>query len=111
MYRPFLAALLGLLSVLLPRPSSAAVDEAALLPVDEAFVLQAHAPSRERIELQWRIADGYYLYRHQIRVKASGGFTGGEFAYQAANAVVFFIVITIVSLLQFRVLQRREADF
>jgi len=40
-----------------------------------------------------------------------GGFTGGEFAYQAANAVVFFIVITIVSLLQFRVLQRREADF
>jgi len=40
-----------------------------------------------------------------------GGFSGGEFAYQSANAVVFFIVITIVSLLQFRVLQRREADF
>jgi len=40
-----------------------------------------------------------------------GGFSGGEFAYQAANAVVFFIVITIVSLFQFRVLQRREADF
>jgi raffinose/stachyose/melibiose transport system permease protein len=40
-----------------------------------------------------------------------GGFGGGEFAYQTANAVVFFIVITIVSLLQFRVLQRREADF
>lgn len=40
-----------------------------------------------------------------------GGFSGGEFAYQTANAVVFFIVITIVSLFQFRVLQRREADF
>lgn len=40
-----------------------------------------------------------------------GGFSGGEFAYQTANAVVFFIVITIVSLLQFRVLQRREADY
>ena len=39
-----------------------------------------------------------------------GGFSGGEFAYQTANAVIFFIVITIVSLLQFRVLQRREAD-
>ncbi|WP_051619904.1 carbohydrate ABC transporter permease [Haematomicrobium sanguinis] len=39
-----------------------------------------------------------------------GGFSGGEFAYQTANAVVFFIVITVVSLLQFRVLQRREAD-
>lgn len=40
-----------------------------------------------------------------------GGLTGGEFAYQTANAVVFFIVITVVSLLQFRFLQGREADF
>lgn len=40
-----------------------------------------------------------------------GGFSGGEFAYQAANAVIFFIVITIVALVQFRFLQRREADF
>lgn len=39
-----------------------------------------------------------------------GGFAGGEFAYQTANAVIFFIVITVVSLIQFRVLQRREAD-
>ena len=29
----------------------------------------------------------------------------------AFGAVVFFIVITVVSLFQFRVLQRREADF
>ncbi len=40
-----------------------------------------------------------------------GGFSGGEFAYQTANAVVFFIVITVVSLFQFRILQRREAEF
>ncbi|HEY3438267.1 MAG TPA: sugar ABC transporter permease [Actinotalea sp.] len=40
-----------------------------------------------------------------------GGFSGGEFAYQTANAVIFFIVITVISLIQFRVLQRREADF
>ena len=40
-----------------------------------------------------------------------GGFSGGEFAYQTANAVIFFIVITIVSLFQFRILQRREAEF
>ena len=39
-----------------------------------------------------------------------GGFSGGEFAYQTANAVVFFIVITLVSLVQFRFLNRREAD-
>lgn len=40
-----------------------------------------------------------------------GGFAGGEFAYQTANAVIFFIVITVVSLVQFRFLQSREADF
>lgn len=40
-----------------------------------------------------------------------GGFAGGEFAYQTANAVVFFIVITVVSVLQLRFLQNREADF
>jgi len=40
-----------------------------------------------------------------------GGFQGGEFAYQSANAVLFVIVIMLVSFLQFRVLQRKEADF
>lgn len=40
-----------------------------------------------------------------------GGFQGGEFAYQSANAVIFVIIIMIVSFLQFRVLQRKEADF
>jgi raffinose/stachyose/melibiose transport system permease protein len=40
-----------------------------------------------------------------------GGFQGGEFAYQSANAVIFVIVILVVSFLQFRVLQRKEADF
>ncbi len=43
-----------------------AVDEKDLLPVDEAFSLRARAPERGRIELHWRIADGYYLYRHRI---------------------------------------------
>jgi thiol:disulfide interchange protein DsbD len=38
-----------------------AVSEADLLPVDDAFALTASAPSRDRIELRWRIADGYYL--------------------------------------------------
>ena len=39
-----------------------------------------------------------------------GGFQGGEFAYQSANAVVYFIVIVIISLLQLRFLQKREVD-
>ncbi|MRI64741.1 ABC transporter permease subunit [Gracilibacillus thailandensis] len=37
-----------------------------------------------------------------------GGFEGGEFAYQSANAVVYFIVIVVISLIQLRVLERRE---
>jgi thiol:disulfide interchange protein DsbD len=46
-----------------------AVSEADLLPVDDAFALTATAPARDRIELSWRIADGYYLYRHRIAVQ------------------------------------------
>ncbi|MGV1109292.1 protein-disulfide reductase DsbD family protein [Xanthomonas translucens] len=51
-----------------------AVDEKDLLPVDQAFVLTAQAPERGRIELHWKIAEGYYLYRHRIAVRVLGGF-------------------------------------
>ncbi len=37
-----------------------------------------------------------------------GGFQGGEFAYQSANAVIFFIIIAVISLFQIRVLERRQ---
>ena len=37
-----------------------------------------------------------------------GGFEGGEFAYQMANAVVLFILITILSIFQLRILKQRE---
>ncbi|ADO59089.1 carbohydrate ABC transporter permease [Paenibacillus polymyxa] len=40
----------------------------------------------------------------------TGGFRGGEFAYQSANSVIYFIVIAIISILQLRFLQRREMD-
>ena len=36
------------------------------------------------------------------------GFQGGEFGYQSANSVIFFIVIVTFSIIQLRVLQRRE---
>ncbi|MET1030179.1 carbohydrate ABC transporter permease [Domibacillus tundrae] len=38
-----------------------------------------------------------------------GGF-GGEFAYQSANSVMYFIVILVISVLQIKVLQKREMD-
>src|SRR5689334_4170017 len=53
--------------------AQAAVDEKDLLPVDQAFALAASAPARDRVQLQWTIADGYYLYRHRIAVTAQDG--------------------------------------
>lgn len=39
----------------------------------------------------------------------TGGF-GGEFAYQSANAVIYFIMILVISIFQIKVLQKREMD-
>ena len=56
-----------------------AVSEQDLLPVDQAFALTASAPSRDRIEVEWKIAPGYYLYRHRITVEVEGaGFEAGK---------------------------------
>ncbi|PPU02230.1 protein-disulfide reductase DsbD family protein [Xanthomonas arboricola] len=74
---PLLAAPLALLA---PAPAQAAVTEADLLPVDQAFALSATADSRDRIALSWKIAPGYYLYRHRISVKSGQGFAAGELA-------------------------------
>lgn len=38
----------------------------------------------------------------------TGGFQGGEFAYQSANSVIYFIVIVVISVLQIKFLQKRE---
>ncbi|ULT59707.1 sugar ABC transporter permease [Neobacillus drentensis] len=38
------------------------------------------------------------------------GFAGGEFAYQSANSVIYFIVIVVISVFQIKVLQKREMD-
>ncbi|WP_269329987.1 carbohydrate ABC transporter permease [Kineosporia babensis] len=39
-----------------------------------------------------------------------GGFQGGEYGYQSANSVIFFIVIVTLSILQLRFLQKRETS-
>ena len=64
------ALVLGMASL---TPALAAVDEDDLLPVDQAFALSAKAASADRIALDWKIADGYYLYRHRIKATATGG--------------------------------------
>ncbi|WP_262071254.1 MULTISPECIES: protein-disulfide reductase DsbD [unclassified Stenotrophomonas] len=65
------AALCALLVLSLP---AWAVSEKDLLPVDEAFGLTAQARDRDRIEVRWSIAPGYYLYRHRTTVKPEAGF-------------------------------------
>lgn len=39
-----------------------------------------------------------------------GGFEGGEFAYQSANAVIYFIVIIVFSVIQLKFLNKREVE-
>ena len=70
--------LLLVLAAALAATPALAVDESDLLPVDQAFVLKARALDRDRIELRWKIADDYYLYRHRTAVKAGAGFDGGQ---------------------------------
>lgn len=70
--------LLALCAALLLLPATAsAVGPDDLLPVDEAFRLQASAAGPGAIELRWEIADGYYLYRHRTSAQAGDGFDAG----------------------------------
>ncbi|MEJ1097317.1 MULTISPECIES: protein-disulfide reductase DsbD [unclassified Pseudoxanthomonas] len=75
-FLPACSALLLILAGTWPSAPALAVDVDDLLPVDQAFELSAKAPTRDRIEIEWKIADGYYLYRHRTDVQATEGFTG-----------------------------------
>ena len=77
--RPAIHMFLALLAGLLLLPATAtAISPDDLLPVDEAFNLQARANGPEAIELRWEIAEGYYLYRHRTSATADAGFRAGE---------------------------------
>lgn len=76
-------ALLGLCLALpiLALPTLAqAASESDLLPVDEAFQLTTRALSRDEIEIAFKIAPSYYLYRERMKVEATdpAGFTINE---------------------------------
>ena len=57
---------------LLDDTSPAVAGEDEFLPIDEAFVLTSEALSVNTIQLNWRIADGYYLYKERIKVEPTG---------------------------------------
>jgi thioredoxin:protein disulfide reductase len=46
--------------------------EEEFIPVDQAFALTADALSVNNLQLNWRIADGYYLYKERIKIEATG---------------------------------------
>lgn len=58
--------LIHAIGLLLLAAPAAAVNEADLLPVNEAFAVSAEAIGPDRVRLTWDIADGYYLYRHRF---------------------------------------------
>ncbi len=69
-----LSAALALLAMFAAPASAVGVED--LLPVDQAYRLEAKAVSRERVEFTWTIAPGYYLYRHRFAViSADAAFT------------------------------------
>jgi thioredoxin:protein disulfide reductase len=51
---------------------AALVGEEEYLDVDKAFVLTEQALSTNNMQLNWRIADGYYLYKQRIKVEPAG---------------------------------------
>jgi thiol:disulfide interchange protein DsbD len=56
-------------ALLLANWASAQINPDDLLPVDEAFALDASVVNGQ-VELTWEIADGYYLYRHAFEVES-----------------------------------------
>ncbi len=73
---PMFRRLIGAFALLLPLsialPAAAAIDEDDLLPVDQAYVLSAEASGADAVAVRWKIAEGYYLYRHRISLEATG---------------------------------------
>lgn len=46
-----------------------AVDDSELLPPDEAFHFSAKLENSTTLQSNWTIAEGYYLYKHKVKIK------------------------------------------
>ncbi len=64
---------------LLLTPASAGLfDDDELLPVEQAFAVTGSAPEAETVQLDWQVAEGYYLYRDKLKfVSNTDGITLG----------------------------------
>jgi len=82
----WLLALAALLSTAAP---ALAVDEADLLPIDEAFALTARVGDDGVVAFHWRIADGYYLYRHRMGAETADAGYVAEAALQLPDGIAY----------------------
>lgn len=62
---------ISLMLMLMPAPSVKAQDQ--LLPAEQAFALSTRVIDAHTIEASWRIAPGYYLYRHKFSFELLDG--------------------------------------
>jgi thiol:disulfide interchange protein DsbD len=82
--RYFLTLILGWAAF--SGPTRAAVTEADLLPVDQAYPLSIEAVTADSVRIRWGIADGYYLYRHRMAVtSATPGITAAALQLPAGQ--------------------------
>jgi len=64
-------ALLPILACLLAAPGLRAAEADELLPIEQAFAVNAKALDRNTLQLDWKLAEHYYLYRDRIKVTTS----------------------------------------
>lgn len=86
----FVASLIALPLLLSPLAQASSLLKPAgkpdaLLPADEAFVLQGATRKGQAITIDWSIAPGYYLYRHALKVTVDAP-AGAPFAGPALPA-------------------------
>ena len=65
-----------------------------LMVFDQIVALTAGGPAQSTESIS------YLIYKN--------GMSGGQFGYQSANAVIFFLVIVTISVLQMKFLNKRE---
>ena len=56
-----------ILACLFASPGLRAAEADELLPVEQAFTVNAKALDRGTLQLDWKLAEHYYLYRDRIR--------------------------------------------
>ena len=57
-----------ILACLFASPGLRAAEADELLPVEQAFTVNAKALDRGTLQLDWKLAEHYYLYRDRIKV-------------------------------------------